>query len=43
MKDAMEVLLTRRSIRNFNDKSIPEDVLNKILEAGTYAPTAMGM
>ncbi len=43
MKDAMEVLLTRRSIRKFNDKSIPEDVLNKILEAGTYAPTAMGM
>lgn len=43
MKDAMEVLLTRRSIRNFNDKSIPEDVLNKILEAGTYAPTAMGL
>lgn len=43
MKDAMEVLLTRRSIRNFNDKPIPEDVLNKILEAGTYAPTAMGM
>ena len=43
MKDAMEVLLTRRSIRNFNDKSIPEDVLNKILEVGTYAPTAMGM
>lgn len=43
MKDTMEVLLTRRSIRNFNDKPIPEDVLNKILEAGTYAPTAMGM
>ena len=43
MKDAMEVLLTRRSIRNFTDTSIPEDVLNKILEAGTYAPTAMGM
>lgn len=43
MKDAMEVLLTRRSIRNFNDKPVPEDVLNKILEAGTYAPTAMGM
>ena len=43
MKDAMEVLLTRRSIRNFNDKRVPEDVLNKILKAGTYAPTAMGM
>lgn len=43
MKDAMEVLLTRRSIRYFKDKPIPEDVLNKILEAGTYAPTAMGM
>lgn len=43
MKDAMEVLLTRRSIRNFNDKPVPEDVLNKILEAGTYAPTTKGM
>lgn len=43
MKDAMEVLLTRRSIKKYNDKPVPEEILNKILEAGTYAPTARGM
>lgn len=43
MKDAMEVLLTRRSIKKYNDKPVPEEILNKILEAGTYAPTAKGM
>ncbi len=43
MKDAIETLITRRSVRNFNDKPIPEDVLDTIMEAGTYAPTAKGM
>ena len=43
MKDAIETLLTRRSIKKYNGKPIPEDVLNKILEVGTYAPTAKNM
>lgn len=43
MKDAIETLLTRRSIRSFNDKPIPEDILDTILKVGTYAPTAKGM
>ena len=40
--DAMQNLLTRRSVRSYNPDPIPEDILEKIIEAGTYAPTAMG-
>ncbi len=43
MKDAIETLLTRRSVRNFNGKPVPEDVLDTILKVGTFAPTAKGM
>lgn len=40
--DAMENLRTRRSIRRYKPDAVPKDVLEKILEAGTYAPTGMG-
>lgn len=40
--DAMQNLLKRRSIRKYKPDMIPQDVLDRILEAGTYAPTAMG-
>ena len=40
--EAIENLLTRRSIKKYNDKPIPEEILDKILEVGLYAPTAMG-
>ena len=36
-----ELLLTRRSIRKYKDIPVEEEKLNKILEAGTYAPTGM--
>lgn len=39
---AMQNLLTRRSIRNYKTNPVPADVLNRILEAGTYAPNGMG-
>jgi len=39
--NAFENLLTRRSIRQYKQDPIPEEVLGKILEAGTYAPTGM--
>ncbi len=41
--EAIENLLTRRSIKKYNDKPISEEILDKILEVGLYAPTAMGM
>ena len=40
--DARENLLTRRSIRSYKNDPIPTDVLDRILEAGTYAASGMG-
>lgn len=42
MNEAMQVLLTRRSIRKYKPEMIKEEELQQILEAGMYAPTAMG-
>lgn len=43
MNPVMQVLLTRRSIRNFTDQDIPDDILQMILEAGIYAPSGHNM
>ncbi|MBR3355666.1 MAG: nitroreductase [Oscillospiraceae bacterium] len=42
MSDAMEVMLTRRAVRKYKTEQVPDDLLNQVLTAGTYAPTAMG-
>ncbi len=42
MNEAMKVLLERRSCRSYKADPIPEEILNQILEAGTYAATGMG-
>jgi len=39
--DAMKNLLERRSIRKYEDKQVPDDLLDQVLEAGLYAPTGM--
>ena len=36
----VETVLSRRSIRRYEKKEIPNDVLSKILEAGRQAPSA---
>ena len=38
--DAMEVILTRRSIRKYVDKPIDENILKKLINAGVSAPSA---
>jgi len=38
-KELMRAIKTRRSIRSFERKSVPEDVLTEILEAGRLSPT----
>lgn len=43
MNETINNLKTRRSIRKFKDKQISDEDLQAILEAGTYAPTALGM
>ena len=42
MNETLRTLIRRSSCRQFLDKEIPEDALNEIVEAGLYAPTAMG-
>jgi nitroreductase len=39
MGDTMEVVKGRRSVRNYLDKDIPEDVLNEVLEAVRWTPS----
>lgn len=36
----VDVVLSRRSVRRYEKKEIPKDVLDKILEAGRQAPSA---
>ena len=41
MTDLLNTIKSRRSIRKFKSDVIPEDILNRIIEAGTYAATGM--
>jgi nitroreductase len=41
--DVLDAIYKRRSIRSFSDQSIPDEVLDQILEAGTWAPSAGNM
>lgn len=40
--DILEILKGRRSIRKYKKEQIKESELNKILEAGMFAPSGMG-
>lgn len=42
MSEVINNMKTRRSIRKYKPDMVPEDVLNRIIEAGTYAATGMG-
>jgi nitroreductase len=39
MKNTLQVLKERRSVRGYTDKIVPEETLDKIIEAGLYAPS----
>ena len=39
MSDIMENILGRRSIRRYQEKDIPKELLNKLLEAARWAPS----
>lgn len=43
MKETLQDLKTRRSCRKYLQKQIKDEELDAILEAGTYAPTGMGL
>lgn len=42
MRNVMKTILHRRSIRRYSEKQIEETVLQEILKAGLYAPSAGG-
>ena len=43
MKTVLDIIKARKSIRAYKDKALPKDVVNSILEAAKYAPTARNM
>ena len=42
MNDTMKTLIGRRSCRSYRPDPIPAEILDQILEAGTFAATGMG-
>jgi nitroreductase len=43
MKTLMEIIKQRKSIRAYKDKALPKKVINDILEAAKFAPTARNL
>ena len=42
MKSLIDEMCERRSVRKYKPDMIPDDVLERIIKVGTYAPTGMG-
>ena len=42
-QQAMENLLTRRSVKKYRSTPVPEELIEKIVEAGTYAATGRNL
>ena len=40
--ETLDCIRTRRSIRKYKADPVPEELLEKVLEAGVWAPTGMG-
>ena len=38
--EVIECIKSRRSIRNYRDEALPKEIIEKIIEAGRYAPSA---
>ncbi|MFO8016969.1 MAG: nitroreductase family protein [Candidatus Woesearchaeota archaeon] len=41
MNETIETIKARRSVRSFNDKPIPDGIIDELIECGRYAPSAM--
>ena len=39
--EVLEAIRTRRSIRKFRDQDVPDELIEKILTAGIWAPSGM--
>ena len=43
MSEVLEKMQTRRSIRRYKSEMVPKDVIEKIVEAGTFAASGMNL
>ena len=43
MNPVIETILKRRSVRKYTDQPVPRELLEQIVECGTYAATGMGL
>lgn len=43
MNQCIEVILKRRSVRKYEDRPVPRELLEQIVECGRYAATGMGL
>lgn len=43
MNQTIENIITRRSVKKYLDKPVPEELVAEIVKAGTYAPSGMNM
>lgn len=41
MNEIINAINTRRSIRKYSDRQVPDELLDQVLTAGLYAPTGM--
>ncbi|WP_269850762.1 nitroreductase family protein [Methanosarcina horonobensis] len=37
----LDNIYQRRSVRNYSDKEVPDEIIREIIRAGTYAPSAV--
>ena len=42
MSEVIKKMLSRRSVREYKSEMVPKDIIERILEAGTFAATGMG-
>ena len=43
MNETIENIISRRSVRKYKSDMIPQELIEEIVKAGTYAPTGMNM
>ena len=42
MSNTIDAILSRRSIRKYKPDMVPKKIIEKIVQAGTYAATGLG-
>ena len=42
MNEVIQAIKTRRSVRSYKPDMVPDEIINQIVEAGTYAASGMG-